>query len=328
MKSLICITTCNRILYLKYILPEYIEFCQQHSEFDFLITLDGKSEENIAFLKDLGIPFIYSEEREGVGMAKNRVLEHFPDYEYYFFIDDDVQLLNGNIFPGYISLSKKHKFAHMSCGEYKHFYGDFENPTINGDAFVMTNWGSGVFNFFTNEGLRKVGGWHSKFAEYRRYGHTEHTYRFFHAGLNPRPYIVPEQFAQGYLRFRNPPSVTKNTSELINPSSGYNYAEEELIKSKSIYFPVTTISKYHYHTGNLGKIKIQKDNFTTSQSSFTAPLMSEEEKSAFFQEDYHLLLAIYDEYYKDNISIIQNKNHIYFSKTYKLGRTLRRLLPF
>lgn len=327
MKSLICITTCNRLLYLKYILPEYIEFCQQHSEFDFLITLDGKSEEIIAFLKELGIPFLYSEEREGVGLAKNRVLEQFPEYDYYFFIDDDVQLLNGAIFKGYINLAEKHHYAHMSCGEYKHFYGDFENPTIDGDPFIMTNWGSGVFNFFTKTGLQKVGGWHTLFAKYRRYGHTEHTYRFFHSGLNPRPYIVPEQFTQGYLRFRNPPSVTSNTSELINPKTGYNYAEEDLIKSKSSFFPVKTISKYQYIAGDVSKIKIQKEA-QSPQGGFKAPFMSDDEKSAFIMEDYNLLLAIYDEYYKDNISIIQNKNHIYFSKTYKLGRVLRRLLPF
>ena len=83
MKSLICITTCNRLLYLKYILPEYIEFCQQNSEFDFLISLDGNSEENIAFLKEQGIPFIYSEEREGVGLAKNG--RTFPRLRLLFF---------------------------------------------------------------------------------------------------------------------------------------------------------------------------------------------------------------------------------------------------
>jgi hypothetical protein len=106
-------------------------------------------------------------------------------------------------------------------------------------------YGGAPFNFFTREELEKVGGFHTEFAKYRRFGHTEHSYRFYHAGLSDYPFQIIEECISGYIGWHEPTSRIK-----VNVAASENrlfVGEEELITQKLTYFPLQTLSPYYTH---------------------------------------------------------------------------------
>jgi hypothetical protein len=242
-KTLICITTCNRLKEVKkYILP-YIQFCNQHSSFSFLLSLDGDNKEYLDFCNLYKIPLIYSGQREGVGLTKNRALKQFPDYDYYFFIDDDVELVNNKVFELFIKTALVTGYHHFS---WSHVFCSIKVEQLEEVHLTHSSYGGGLFNFYSNEGLKKVGGWHTCFAKYKRFGHTEHTYRFFHAGLIPSPFIFIDEARSMFIN-HDPPHVTNTETVVENPVNELIQEEEELIKQKTTFFSLTTLSDFHFN---------------------------------------------------------------------------------
>jgi hypothetical protein len=253
-KSLICINTCNRINLLKFIITDYLEFCRKTDEFDFLLSLDGNNDEIISFCNKYNIPLLFSEEREGVGISKNRVLKEFSDYNYYFFIDDDVKLLNPDVFKIHIEVSKNTGIHHLSSGEIHRFKDIVKYTGYNNVKIMHSNLGSGAFNFFTKHGLDIVGGWHDEFVKYKRFGHTEHSNRFYNNGIAPAPFNVIINCTDNYFLWLNPPAVTKYEKSIVGKYLAI--PEEKLIEKKLKYYPVTTFSNYkiiNFISGNKSK---------------------------------------------------------------------------
>lgn len=239
-KSLICINTCNRLNEVRKFIFSYIDYCNRNRDFDFLLALDGYNTEYLEFCKTYEIPLIWSEEREGVGISKNRVLDKFPEYDYYFFIEDDVELLNNEIFADFIRIYKEKGYHHMSCSSPRKLikteeYGKF---TIH-----FSEYGGAFFNFFTGACLNKVGGWHPDFAKFRRYGHTEHTYRVYNTGLNEAPFISVEELRK-YIILFFPPHVTN--TEIETTENELIIEEQSLIEQKLTYYPVSVLSEYQF----------------------------------------------------------------------------------
>jgi hypothetical protein len=195
---------------------------------------------------------LYSEEREGVGLSKNRTLERFPDFDYYFFIEDDVELLDGSVFPIHIEVARASGIHHLSLTARRRIRNYDRSSTIAGHRVVHGFYGSADFNFFTAEGLRQVGGWHPLFAEYRRWGHTEHSYRFYRAGLAPTPFNVIEDLTEACI-WHIPPTVTRtnllpvDANEIVAP-------ERKLIDEELIHVPLETISPYEFNGFPFGEL--------------------------------------------------------------------------
>lgn len=250
-RSLICINTCNRLNEVKkYIIP-YLQFVHNDPQFHFILSLDGKSDDYMEFCNEYSIPLIFSEEREGVGLSKNRVLQKFPDFDYYFFIEDDIELFNADIFNIHIQLFKETGIHHFGYGlrSYDHVV-----PTAIGE--VTCGWKGGAqFNFFTQTGIRKCGGWHTYFARYKRFGHTEHSYRFYFNELNPRPFCVYKNINK-LLIFHDPPHVTNveietNKNELIKE-------EQDMIDQKQTFVPVAILSAITFNDKNIDCSEVSK----------------------------------------------------------------------
>jgi hypothetical protein len=203
--SLICINTCNRLSELKkYILP-YIAFANETENFDFVLSLDGKQEDYILFCEKLEIPLVFSDQREGVGLSKNRVLQLFPNYDHYFFIDDDVELINNSIFVAHTRLGElSSEFHHLSS---THLFVTVNQEKKYDRIINYGMIGGGYFNYFKKESLQKVGGWHTDFAKYKRYGHTEHSYRYFNIGLSKYPFTIINECVD-FVLVHNPEHVT------------------------------------------------------------------------------------------------------------------------
>lgn len=247
MKALICITTANRCLALKRFIWDYASFCSRNPDFRLLVSLDGNDPATIAFCRRYGFSLLYSEEREGVGISKNRVLTRFPDFDHYFFIEDDVGLKDDTVFRQHIDVAREMGLHHLSLFPPDRLPPDTaELRTPSGRHLTGAQYGGATFNYFSNFGIRTVGGFHPMFAPYRRFGHTEHSYRFVHAGLAEYPFYVLTDCLDS-MRWSDPVSVTRIKVKTVNLIFD---GEHELIQQHLTHVPVTTISAFHYLEGN------------------------------------------------------------------------------
>ncbi len=243
MKTLIVITTASRDLAIKSFIWDYVKFIKDNDNYELLISLDGKDKKTIDYCKKYNLPLLYSEEQEGVGLSKNRVLAHYPMFDYYFFIEDDVELLNSNIFNIYIDLSNKLNLYHMSLFDESRIIEKKSITEIDNFKIIHSMYGSAQVNFFTKFAIEKVGGFHTEFAKYKRFGHTEHTYRFVNNGLTEYPFNIVENCLYGYFKWHEPLSVTK-VKVKNNNKNRLSDIENELLTKKIKYFPITTLSNY------------------------------------------------------------------------------------
>jgi len=243
MKNLICINTYRSLSLIRTFVWDYILFVRANPEYDFVVSLDGSDRETIEYCEQYHIPLIFSEANEGVGLSKNRVLETLPEYDHYFFIEDDVELLDPDVFDIHIKLSQELGIPHFSLFERGRIMEIQAVKEAEGYHIISALYGSAQVNFFTKEGLKKVGGFHTEFAKYKRFGHTEHSYRFYHAGLSDAPFQIIQECIDGYFGWHNPISRVK-----LNLAISENYlfvGEESLIKEKLTYYPLQTLSPIH-----------------------------------------------------------------------------------
>jgi hypothetical protein len=249
-RALICVTTYRRLQHLRAYLPHVAAFTAGEPRFSLIVALDGNEPETVDFCSDWGVPLVYADEREGVGLSKNRVLERFPDFDFYFFLDDDVELVDGSVFPAHVDLFRAtgiHHFALFARGGVRKQTGA---TRFDGGTIVHGLFGGGQFGFYTREGLEQVGGWHPLFAEYRRWGHTEHSYRFWRAGLTPAPFNVAEFLADTCIWHLPPPAMQPPavpTDEDQIPA-----AERELIDQERRHVPLQTLAPHHFNGVRFG----------------------------------------------------------------------------
>lgn len=250
-RALVCVTTCERAAYLRRYLPHFAEFCARDPRFSLLVSLDGADEETRRFCEEWRVPLLHSEQREGVGLSKNRVLERFPDFDYYFFVEDDVELVDGSVFPAHVALARTSGIHHFSLFSRRRIR-DYREADVAGHRVAHGLHGSASFNFFTATGLDQVGGWHPRFAEYRRWGHTEHSYRFYRAGLAPAPFNVAVDLVDTCI-WHIPPSVVRpdllpvDRDEMSPP-------ERELMDRELRHVPITTLSPYRFNDVLFGEL--------------------------------------------------------------------------
>ena len=110
---------------------------------------------------------------------------------------------------------------------------------------LFSNRGGGYFNFFTRKGLDTVGGWHTEFAKYKRYGHTEHSSRFVNSNLSKYPFVVIEECIN-MLIIHNPVHVTEPDGINYDKSDVIFNGEKKIINQKLSHFKITTISPFHF----------------------------------------------------------------------------------
>ncbi|PHR49829.1 MAG: hypothetical protein COA32_01460 [Fluviicola sp.] len=290
-KSLITITSCNRLSEVKKYIWDYLYFVNNNPAFEFILALDGNSPEYIDFCKDFEIPLVYSNEREGVGLSKNRVLTYFPNYHYYFFIEDDIELSNHTIFKDIISTHQKSGVPHF-CNHHKNQI--FDSMHFKNLRLEICWTGGAQFAFYSNEGLQKVGGFNTLFAKYKRYGHTEHSYRYYHQGLQKGPFIFSEKWLDSII-IHSPPQVTQDSKNTFN-ELGLVEVEQKLIESKTKFFELKTISKYQFNENKLGYNQKVADFITSNPQKY--PLTIGKERKIALAENYALRISKASNFFK------------------------------
>jgi|SRR5690554_129485 len=280
MKSLITITSCNRLSEVQKYIWDYLSFVNQNKDFHFVLALDGNEKNYLDFCNEFDIPLIYSEEREGVGLSKNRVLTQFPDYDYYFFIEDDIELINPKIFIEHIHLFKKTGYHHF-CNNHER-----SKLLIDENNLLFSKAGGAQFAFYTHQAIEKVGGFHTLFAKYKRFGHTEHTYRLFHAKLQPAPFIFSPEWRKMIL-VHAPVAVTQHSGLKTNENELIE-EEQALIDNKTTHFPLSTLSSFHFNDKQLGYN--EKVNRFLKENPQRYPLTKGKDRKNALGEYYALLI--------------------------------------
>lgn len=212
---LVAINTCNR----PQLLRENLKLLRQAlnrlpgqgQDIDLVVSIDGmemsSNQQAKQMALDMQVSCIVSDKPEGVGVSKNRVFKLLSDYDYYFFLEDDVKILDAQVFYQHIELFEQTGIHHFSLHEPERLI-DLSEPTQieQHKSIIHAQYGSAQFNFFTREALTTVGGFHRSFAKIRRGGHTEHSYRIYRAGLTPAPFNYAQHLAS-MCRWSNPPTV-------------------------------------------------------------------------------------------------------------------------
>ncbi|MFT4927140.1 MAG: hypothetical protein ACI8WB_003246 [Phenylobacterium sp.] len=211
--TLVAFTTCARPQIIRHNLNSLLQSLTELDDIDLVVAIDGLSiEANQATLSEvlaMGVNCIVADEPEGVGISKNRVMSLLGDYDYYFFIEDDVEVVNGRLFTGHIDMHLQTGIHHFSLHEPTRLNDEIE-PTRLGENDVIRHaqYGSAQVNFFTQTALAEVGGWHQHFGELRRGGHTEHSYRVCNAGLCPAPFNYIDGLVDSCC-WHNPASIVR-----------------------------------------------------------------------------------------------------------------------
>ncbi len=289
-------TVPKRFVDVKSYAYDFIYFCNNNPDFDFVIGLDGQSDEFIEFCDKYDIPLVYSEEPEGVGISKNRVFTTWSDYDYYFFVEDDTELLNPAIFKLQIEVSKNTKIPHFSLSRRfraRDERGTTKVKTSSGEFTVLhTDFGSAQYNFFTREALEAVGGWHTEFAKWKRFGHTEHSTRLVTSGLTKYRFNgIEEAMDGGYFRWHDPVSVVTMRGTTITKIGGLAKQEHEIIVQKLKHFPFNTPAKFHYNGKPISfslewpKINLNDQGVDPRYKAVFNPLLDDEERYALITEE-------------------------------------------
>ncbi|WDE01630.1 hypothetical protein [Thalassomonas actiniarum] len=215
--ALVALTTCARPALVAKNLPGLQTLLQGLPGFDLVLVIDGLSlvpnRETLALAQQIGVNCIIADFPEGVGVAKNRVMSLFGHYDFYFFIEDDVEVLKPELFTAHLNAYEKTGIHHFSLHEPSRLLEEGQPSFLPRDKAAdgaqkirHARFGSAQVNFFTQQALATVGGWHRQFALLRRGGHTEHSYRIFNAGLTPAPFNYIDELSSSCC-WHNPPSI-------------------------------------------------------------------------------------------------------------------------
>ena len=199
------IITCDRPEYLKGLLNSL-----HGSNIDVIhIINDGKPLKDYKVNIHLNESILLHEQtppRQGVAKAKNQALHYLVNSEcdYIFLIEDDVVILDKNIFTYYINACKETGIQHFNYGPGTPFnrqqevHFDLHNrhelkQNTEPSPRLIVDYGqtkislythvAGMFSFFTKEVLENVGYMDEQF--YNAWDHVDHTYRIIKAGYHP-----------------------------------------------------------------------------------------------------------------------------------------------
>lgn len=163
---------------------------QHHSS--FIVHHDGEDIELFDLIDRMSYNYIDTD-MEGVGKAKNRALKELLDAgcDYIFIIEDDMVILNNDIFEEYIKISKATGIEHLMFGyhgpankrnisngtpspKYKIDYGDVSIDIIHHCV--------GAFCMYTARSLKEVGIFDEEYMN--AFEHVDHSYKLAKSGYS------------------------------------------------------------------------------------------------------------------------------------------------
>lgn len=179
--------TCDRPDFYKKSVTSLLDAAQK-TELDYIIINDGK--EKLPYY-----PVIFKETKgkEGVAKAKNIALEYLLDQkcEHIFLMEDDIEILNHEIFEKYINASKSTGIKHFNYALHGNHNLNFLNqPNIRKsinypDKTTIDLYPNvlGAFSYYHVDVLNKIGLMDENF--YNALEHVDHTYQIIKNDYHP-----------------------------------------------------------------------------------------------------------------------------------------------
>jgi GT2 family glycosyltransferase len=169
---------------------------EHNYDISFVVVDDGKEtsvRDLIDFTEDGNVHYIKTKGKEGVGAAKNKALHHLMmcGCEHIFLLEDDVEILDKNIFNSYIKASKSTGIKHFNFGLHGNHNKDIQgNPTIkktinypDGTQIVLYPNILGALSYYHIDTLKSAGLMDEQF--YNALEHVDHTYQIIKEGYHP-----------------------------------------------------------------------------------------------------------------------------------------------
>ena len=252
------ITTCNRVDFLHNLLNS-LNVCREFVD-EIVIVNDGTpiNVPNIAHSSLLQNPT-----NLGIAKSKNIALKELKqkECEYYFLIEDDVIVIQPQVFEKYISASKDTGIEHFNFGpgspfNRKQTIANFdlhnrhllsETSEANPKAVIEYNTCkialyqhiTGMFSFYTNNVLDKVGLMDEKF--FNAWEHVDHTQQIINAGYHPPFWWFADIFeSDKYITTSE--SAIKNSSTSQKSKEWLDNVQKnaEVYKTKNGHYPNQT----------------------------------------------------------------------------------------
>jgi GT2 family glycosyltransferase len=175
--------TCDRPDFYKKSLNSLLDAAQDKN-IEYVVINDGLDK-----LPLYPVNFIETGGKKGVAVAKNLGLKFLIDTgcTHLFLMEDDIEIVDNNVFSEYIKTSKKTGIKHLNFGLHgNHNRDSFGNPTI----IKSINYGNntiidlypnilGAFSYYHKSVIEKIGFIDEEY--YLSMEHVDHTYK---ASLN------------------------------------------------------------------------------------------------------------------------------------------------
>lgn len=180
---------------------------ENHEYIEFKNTLDSYSEKIKWFYKPKAV----------VGINKNIAFKYFlekTDCKHIFLIENDIEIIDKNVFEKYISAAKESGIPHLMFGYHgKNNLDKDGNPKpilkIKYDTtMIWFNGGCvGAFNYYERECLLRVGLMDERYTNANE--HISHTFRYSQFGFLPGYMWYPDiENSHLYLRETVSPDVS------------------------------------------------------------------------------------------------------------------------
>jgi GT2 family glycosyltransferase len=189
---------------------------------------------------------IINEENYGVGISKNKALQYLIEKgcNHLFLIEDDVEILDENVFDIYIKTARRSGLHHLQFG---HVGGPLKKQ-IKGTRTYVDELGiqmyqnpQGSFTYYFANVIKKIGFIDPNYKN--AFEHVDHEYQLINAGLLPAFWWFPDvKDSHKYLMIT--PGGATNSS--ITDQTNYN----ENVRKSSEYF----IKKWGHFTNQIGDV--------------------------------------------------------------------------
>jgi len=245
------IVTCNR--------PEFVSKCIESID---LTMVNEKVIVNDGTIKvdHTGFFVINNKENLGVGKSKNKLLKHLYDKgcDYIFILEDDMLILDNNVFNKYIEAHKASNIHHFNYGpgspfnrkqnmefdlHNRHELDQHSEPNPrkiidygNGVKISLFQHTVAMFSFFTRKVIEEVGYIDEDF--YNAWEHVDHTYRIIKAGYHPPFWYFADLYDSHKFLTEAPEAIDK--SSIANDSEQWKknvYGGREIYLKKHGHYP-------------------------------------------------------------------------------------------
>lgn len=190
------------------------------------------------------VHYIKTKGKQGVAIAKNKAFDYLldNDCEHIFLMEDDVEIIDQNVFDAYINTSKATGLKHLNYGLHgNHNRDSYGNPTI----IKTVNYGNGIsvdlypnvlgaFSYYHRSVLENVGLIDDEY--YLSMEHVDHTYkaslkgytspwRYFadvHDSYKYLEDIVPDHKKSKIRNEKNFQEIFKNGVDLFIKKNGFS----------------------------------------------------------------------------------------------------------